>query len=135
MAPEVVGRKGYNWTVDWWSLGITAYELLFNKRPFNGRTGEKMTQSILNDPLVFPDDQQCSEAGLSALRGVRSFSRFIPIAVLISSPSSLTGTQTHAWVVGPMATVSKTFVIIPGSHQSTGILLRPRNANHGLSPT
>lgn len=71
MAPEVVGRKGYNWTVDWWSLGITAYELLFRKRPFDGRTGEKMTYSILNDPLKFPDDRQCSKAALSVVRGVR----------------------------------------------------------------
>ncbi|EKM78124.1 hypothetical protein AGABI1DRAFT_114943 [Agaricus bisporus var. burnettii JB137-S8] len=69
MAPEVVGRKGYNWTVDWWSLGITAYELLFRKRPFDGRTGEKMTYSILNDPLKFPDDRQCSKAALSVVRG------------------------------------------------------------------
>lgn len=74
MAPQVVGRKGYNWAVDWWSLGITAYELLFHKRPFDGRNAEKMTQSILKDPLKFPDNAhtRCSEAGLSALRGVRS---------------------------------------------------------------
>src|SRR4051812_34451186 len=31
MAPEVVGRKGYSWAIDWWSLGVTAYELLFSK--------------------------------------------------------------------------------------------------------
>lgn len=72
MAPQVVGRKGYNWAIDWWSLGVTAYELLFHKRPFDGRNAEKMTQSILKDPLKFPDDAhtRCSEAGLSALRGV-----------------------------------------------------------------
>ncbi|KXN88488.1 Serine/threonine-protein kinase 32A [Leucoagaricus sp. SymC.cos] len=71
MSPQVVGRKGYNWTTDWWSLGITAYELLFHKRPFDGRTAEKMKHSILNDPLKFPDDerQRCSEAARSALRG------------------------------------------------------------------
>lgn len=73
MAPQVVGRKGYNWAIDWWSLGVTAYELLFHKRPFNGRNAEKMTQSILKDPLKFPDDDhpRCSEAGRSALIGVR----------------------------------------------------------------
>ncbi|KAG5636758.1 hypothetical protein H0H81_006948 [Sphagnurus paluster] len=56
MAPQVVGRKGYSWQIDWWSLGITAYELLFHKRPFDGRNAEKMTQSILKDPLKFPED-------------------------------------------------------------------------------
>jgi serine/threonine protein kinase len=62
IAPEVVGRKGYTWCVDWWSFGITIYELLFRRRPFDGRTSEKMTNSILKDPLKFPDDahKKCS---------------------------------------------------------------------------
>lgn len=77
MAPQVVGRKGYSWAIDWWSLGITAYELMFHKRPFEGRNADKMRHSILNDPLRFPSNvsAKCSEAGVSALRGVRVFHR------------------------------------------------------------
>jgi serine/threonine kinase 32 len=72
MAPQVVGKKGYSWQVDWWSLGIMAYELLFNRRPFDGRSAERMTQSILKDPLRFPDDAttKCSSNGLQALRAL-----------------------------------------------------------------
>ncbi|KAF7796466.1 hypothetical protein EIP86_007643 [Pleurotus ostreatoroseus] len=72
MAPEVVGRKGYTWCVDWWSLGVVAWELLFHKRPFDGRTADKMTNSILNDPLKFPTDaaKPCSPAGQAFLRGL-----------------------------------------------------------------
>ncbi|KAF8638316.1 hypothetical protein AX17_002336 [Amanita inopinata Kibby_2008] len=71
MAPQVVGRQGYSREIDWWSLGITAYELLFHKRPFDGRTSDKMRNSILNDPLRFPDNatERCSDAGLSVLKG------------------------------------------------------------------
>ncbi|KAF8632258.1 hypothetical protein AX15_002003 [Amanita polypyramis BW_CC] len=71
MAPQVVGRQGYSWQIDWWSLGITAYELLFNRRPFEGRTSDKMRDSILNDPLKFPDDavNRCSRRCLSTLEG------------------------------------------------------------------
>ncbi|KAF9524842.1 kinase-like domain-containing protein [Crepidotus variabilis] len=71
MAPQVVGKKGYSWQIDWWSLGVTAYELLFHKRPFDGRSADKMTHSILKDPLVFSEDAttRCSESGISALRG------------------------------------------------------------------
>ncbi|KAF9068355.1 kinase-like domain-containing protein [Rhodocollybia butyracea] len=56
MAPEVLARKGYSWQIDWWSLGITTYELLFNKRPFDGKSVERMTNSILKEPVKFPTD-------------------------------------------------------------------------------
>jgi serine/threonine kinase 32 len=74
MAPQVLNRKGYSWQVDWWSLGVTAYELLFHARPFGGQTAEKMTEAILNDTLTFPDDAKahCSEEGMSAVRSVRA---------------------------------------------------------------
>lgn len=29
MAPEILARKGYSTSVDWWSLGIVTFELLF----------------------------------------------------------------------------------------------------------
>ena len=72
MAPEVVGRKGYTWCVDWWSLGVVAWELLFHKRPFDGRTAEKMTNSILKDNLKFPHNVNdlCSTHGQDFLRAV-----------------------------------------------------------------
>jgi serine/threonine kinase 32 len=71
MAPEVIGRKGYTWYCDFWSLGVTAYELLFHKRPFEGRTAEKMTHSILKDPIRFPNDPKlCSPAGIQLLQSV-----------------------------------------------------------------
>ncbi|KAH9481572.1 Serine/threonine-protein kinase 32A [Psilocybe cubensis] len=71
MAPQVVSKKGYTWHIDWWSLGVTAYELIFHKRPFDGRSTEKMTHSILKDPLRFPENaaQRCSEDGIAALKG------------------------------------------------------------------
>lgn len=31
MAPELLMKRGYNAAIDWWSLGATAYELLFGK--------------------------------------------------------------------------------------------------------
>jgi serine/threonine kinase 32 len=42
VAPEMEG-----WCCDFWGLGVTAYELMFHKHPFDGRTAEKMTRSIL----------------------------------------------------------------------------------------
>ncbi|KAJ3981105.1 kinase-like domain-containing protein [Lentinula detonsa] len=56
MAPEILGTKGYSWQTDWWSLGITIYELLFNKRPFDGRNVERLKSAISKDSLKFPTD-------------------------------------------------------------------------------
>ena len=29
MAPEVIGRQGYTWCADWWSLGVIMFECLY----------------------------------------------------------------------------------------------------------
>ncbi len=34
MAPEILSRKGYNFQVDWWALGVVLYELLIGINPF-----------------------------------------------------------------------------------------------------
>ncbi|KAF9426104.1 hypothetical protein BGZ94_006952, partial [Podila epigama] len=56
MAPEILIRKGYFESVDWWSLGVVMFELLFGKRPFRGKSNEMLTHSILKDPIPFPDN-------------------------------------------------------------------------------
>ncbi|KAF9349756.1 hypothetical protein BGX26_011988 [Mortierella sp. AD094] len=56
MAPEVLLRKGYLESVDWWSLGVVMFELLFGNRPFRGKSNELLTNSILRDPLPFPEN-------------------------------------------------------------------------------
>lgn len=31
MAPEILAKKRYSYDVDWWSLGVTTFELLFGR--------------------------------------------------------------------------------------------------------
>lgn len=56
MAPEVVdvSRRGYSWQVDWWGLGVSAFELLWHKRPFDGNSVDKLRDSIINQPVKKP---------------------------------------------------------------------------------
>ncbi|KAI8146835.1 kinase-like domain-containing protein [Fennellomyces sp. T-0311] len=56
MAPEILDKRGYATSVDWWSLGVLAYELLFGQRPFRGNTNEELVDEILHAPLTFPNN-------------------------------------------------------------------------------
>ena len=80
-APEVLSKRGYSSTIDWWSLGVVAYELLFGKRPFRGKTNSSLTHSILADPMRFPehDPGAVSDAGLSCVSGVRTYVLISPM--------------------------------------------------------
>ncbi|BEI87199.1 hypothetical protein CcaverHIS002_0705450 [Cutaneotrichosporon cavernicola] len=71
MAPEVLLKRGYSAPVDFWSLGVLAFELLFVKRPFRGKTNSALTNSILHEALHWPDDasERCSIEGMQAIRG------------------------------------------------------------------
>ncbi|XP_078267151.1 serine/threonine-protein kinase 32B-like [Rhinoraja longicauda] len=51
MAPEILhasiyGCTGYDFAVDWWSLGITAYELLKGQRPYKTTRTTRMTEAL-----------------------------------------------------------------------------------------
>ena len=74
-APEILAKRGYTYTIDWWSLGVCAYELIFGRRPFRGKTNSDLTHAITRDPLRFPEDSEnkCSNEGKSALIEVRDF--------------------------------------------------------------
>ncbi|KAK9727971.1 hypothetical protein K7432_001423 [Basidiobolus ranarum] len=72
MAPEVLSKKGYFGTVDWWSLGVVAYELLFAQRPFRAKTNDALTAAIMNEDLVFPThaESTVTEEAIDAIRGL-----------------------------------------------------------------
>lgn len=59
MAPELLESKEYDYSVDYWTLGITLYEFIAAKGPFRSR-GEKVDNKevkkrTLEDPVVYPD--------------------------------------------------------------------------------
>ncbi|KAH7348745.1 kinase-like domain-containing protein [Rhexocercosporidium sp. MPI-PUGE-AT-0058] len=63
LAPEVVSSKGYNKSVDWWSLGILIFEMLCGFTPFwDGGSPMKIYENILKGrvkypPYIHPDAQ------------------------------------------------------------------------------
>ena len=72
LAPEVYGGKGYLDEVDWWSLGVTFYECIYNKvrtnvnpgpqadrcqRPFDSHHHDKLEKEILKASPNYPVTQ------------------------------------------------------------------------------
>ncbi|KAG0737811.1 hypothetical protein G6F29_002179 [Rhizopus arrhizus] len=70
MAPEILLNKKYAEDVDWWSLGVMTYELLFGKRPFEGKTNEDVRKSILKNSLEFPEDIHISLECKQVIKGL-----------------------------------------------------------------
>lgn len=56
MAPEVILGKEYDFSVDWWSLGCVAFDMLTGSPPFTGHTNEKIMDKVVHSKkyLKFP---------------------------------------------------------------------------------
>ena len=53
-APEVLKRKGYNRSLDMWSVGVITYVSLSGTFPFN--EDEEINDQIHNASFMFPSD-------------------------------------------------------------------------------
>jgi serine/threonine protein kinase len=48
MAPEVMCRQNHGVAVDYFAVGVIAYEAMFGKRPYLGRTRREIRDHILS---------------------------------------------------------------------------------------
>ncbi|KAJ1808335.1 hypothetical protein LPJ56_006119, partial [Coemansia sp. RSA 2599] len=74
MAPELLLRQGYSFSVDWWSLGVVMYECIYGRRPFrkqdHGGSRERLKTAILRENIVIPDDRSVSVDCIAVIRGL-----------------------------------------------------------------
>ncbi|KAI9268713.1 kinase-like domain-containing protein [Sporodiniella umbellata] len=70
IAPEMLRKSGYGFPIDWWSLGICLYELLYGKRPFTAKATEALKQAILQETVIFPKEPNVSSEAIDLLRGL-----------------------------------------------------------------
>ncbi|CAG8705387.1 20950_t:CDS:10, partial [Cetraspora pellucida] len=55
IAPEVIKGCGHTSAVDWWTLGILIYEMLYGFTPFKGQNRNATFSNILKNDVCFPE--------------------------------------------------------------------------------
>lgn len=70
IAPEVFGPRGYDETVDWWSVGVILFEMLVGYPPFFSDDSSITCQKILHwkKTLVIPPEAHLSEAATDLIK-------------------------------------------------------------------
>ncbi|CAN6480317.1 unnamed protein product [Victoria cruziana] len=62
LAPEIIAGDGHGNAVDWWTLGVFVYELLYGRTPFKGPDHESTLANIVARALDFPRQPHASAA-------------------------------------------------------------------------
>ncbi|KAI9574972.1 Pkinase-domain-containing protein [Boletus coccyginus] len=62
IAPEVIAAQGHTAAVDWWTLGILIYEMIFATTPFKGKERNDTFANIRLLPVHFRDAPKISSA-------------------------------------------------------------------------
>jgi len=53
VAPDVLQKKGYGKSVDWWSFGVLIFRMVAGAVPFTGRTTRDLFNNIANKPVLY----------------------------------------------------------------------------------
>jgi serine/threonine protein kinase len=54
LAPEMIRRENYSYPIDWWALGVLAFEILFGEAPFSSSNRIRLYHLILNCEPEYP---------------------------------------------------------------------------------
>ncbi|XP_075973035.1 cAMP-dependent protein kinase catalytic subunit 1-like [Anticarsia gemmatalis] len=55
LAPEIIMSKGYNFSVDWWALGVLIFEMIAGNPPFISPDPSKLYEKVLDGQYKCPD--------------------------------------------------------------------------------
>lgn len=93
MAKEILLGEGYESEVDWWSVGVIIYEMLFGVAPFSAPTPEAVFAKILQfQRITFPDQPSVSDS----VKDLMSHLICAP-NMRLGAHGGLAEVRTHAW--------------------------------------
>ncbi|CAL9119986.1 unnamed protein product [Musa textilis] len=70
LAPEIVSGEGHGSAVDWWTLGVFVFELLYGVTPFKGPDNELTLANIVARALEFPKEPAVSASARDLIAGL-----------------------------------------------------------------
>ena len=77
VAPEVLQKNGYGAEIDWWSLGVIFYEMLFGYAPFSSKQTNDVCFKVLHHEkyLNFPSKIKLSVEAQDLIRKLITYSK------------------------------------------------------------
>ncbi|UZJ54980.1 hypothetical protein CBS101457_004300 [Exobasidium rhododendri] len=93
IAPEVIKGCGHTSAVDWWTLGILIYEMIFATTPFKGSSRNATFSNVLRNEVAFPESVPISSFGKSLIRKLLIKDEL----KRMGSQSGASEVKTHKW--------------------------------------
>lgn len=106
IAPEVIKGCGHTSAVDWWTLGILVYEMLYGTTPFKGKNRNATFANILRDDVPFPEHHATQISKCDSLRPLKCVNAMLksPIHLLafVNPSSANSSSKTSFAALGPV---------------------------------
>lgn len=93
IAPEVIAAQGHTAAVDWWTLGILIYEMIYATTPFKGHERNDTFHNIRNQGVQFRDAPKISSAGKDCISRLLDKSE----RTRLGSKSGASEVKQHKW--------------------------------------
>ncbi|KAF8974404.1 kinase-like domain-containing protein [Flammula alnicola] len=93
IAPEVIAAQGHTAAVDWWTLGILIYEMIYATTPFKGHERNDTFHNIRYQPVHFRDTPKISSAAKDCVTRLLDKSE----RTRLGSKSGASEVKQHKW--------------------------------------
>ncbi|KAF9484005.1 Pkinase-domain-containing protein [Pholiota conissans] len=93
IAPEVIAAQGHTAAVDWWTLGILIYEMIYATTPFKGNERNETFHNIRYQAVHFRDTPKISSAGKDCMARLLDKSE----RTRLGSKSGASEVKQHKW--------------------------------------